>query len=289
MIETIVVPSDFSKNASSALRYAIQLSKKMKSRQLIVFHCSHMSAYTLSAASTEEQMSELIKEDEQNKVEKLRQQVKKVYQQLGIDKVPSSTKCLVEFNPMVVENTIEVAEKYNAGLIVMGTHGATGIRKFFFGSNTSIMISRSDIPVLAIPENFKYTGMDTISFASDLENIAEELKRLLPFVEALKARLNIVYLDYGLDSSNTKRKNAEAILKKVTYKKIELITQKATIETSLVDQVKKYLNKSKPDWLVMFTRERSLWDRLFLGSKTEDMSAALQVPLLTFKKLSTPV
>jgi nucleotide-binding universal stress UspA family protein len=150
------------------------------------------------------------------------------------------------------------------------------------------MISRSDIPVLAIPENFKYTGLDTISFASDLENIGEELKRLLPFVEALKARLNVVYLDYGLDSSNTKQKNAEAVIKKVPYKKIELSTQKATIETSLVDQVKKYLNKNKPDWLVMFTRERSLWDRLFLGSKTEDMSTALQVPLLTFKKLSTP-
>jgi nucleotide-binding universal stress UspA family protein len=185
---------------------------------------------------------------------------------------------------MVVENTIEVAEKYNAGLIIMGTHGATGIRKFFFGSNTSIMISKSDIPVLAIPENAKYSAIDNISFASDLENIAEELKRLLPFVEALKARLNIIYLDYGLDSGNTKKKNAEAIIKKSPYKKIELLTQKATIETSLVDQVKKYLSKNKTDCLVMFTRERSLWDRLFLGSKTEDMSSALQVPLLTFKK-----
>ncbi len=285
MTETIVVPSDFSKNASAALRYAIQLSKKLKG-QLIVFHCSHMSPYALSAAATEEQMRKLIQEDEQDKLEKLRQQVKKAYQQLGIDKVPSSTKCLVEFNPMVVENTIEIAEKYNAGLIVMGTHGATGIKKFFFGSNTSIMISKSDIPVLAIPENLKYTGLDTVSFASDLENITEELKRLLPLVQPLKAKLNIVYLDYGLDINNTKRKNAEAVIKKMPYKKIELMSPKATIETSLVDQLKKFLNKNKTDLLVMFTRERSLWDRLFLGSKTEDMSTALQVPLLTFKKIS---
>jgi nucleotide-binding universal stress UspA family protein len=286
MTETIVVPSDFSKNASSALRYAIQLAKKLKS-QLIVFHCSHMSAYALSAASTEEQMRQLIREDELDKLEKLKQQVKKAYQQLGINKMPVSTKCMVEFNPMVVENTIEIAEKFNAGLIVMGTHGATGIKKFFFGSNTSIMISKSGIPVLAIPENYKFAGLDTICFASDLENVSEELKRVSPFVEALKAKLNILYLDYGLDSGNSKRKNAEAVIKKVSYKKIELVIQKATIETSLVDQVKKYLNKTKPDWLVMFTRERSLWDRLFLGSKTEDMSAALQVPLLTFKKTPT--
>ena len=283
MIETIVVPSDFSKNASAALRYGIQLSKKFKSR-LVVFHCSHMSAYALSAAKTEEQMSQLIQEDEHNKMEKLQQQVTKAYQQLGIDKMPSSTKCLVEFNPMVVENTIEVAQKYNAGLIIMGTHGVSGIKKFFFGSNTSIMISKSDLPVLAVPENYKYSPIENISFASDLENISQELGRLLPFVEELKARLNIVYLDYGLDSSNTKKKNAEAIIKKISNKKIELFIQKATIEKSLVDQVKKYLSKNKTDCLVMFTRERSLWDRLFLGSKTEDMSTALQVPLLTFKK-----
>ncbi len=283
MIETIVVPSDFSKNASSALRYAIQLGKKLKS-QLIVFHCSHISAYALSAASTEEQMRQLIAEDELDKLEKLKQQVKKAYQQLRIDKVPASTKCVVEFNPMVVENTIEIAQKYHAGLIVMGTHGASGIKKFFFGSNTSIMISKSDIPVLAIPENTKYLPIENMSFASDLENISDELAKLFPFIEALKARLTIIYLDYGLDSNNSKRKNAEVVIKKSSYKKIELFSQKATIETSLVDQVKKYLSKNKTDCLVMFTRERSLWDRLFLGSKTEDMSAALQVPLLTFKK-----
>lgn len=288
MIQAIIVPSDFSKNASSALRYAIMLSKKIKSR-LIVFHCSHMSAYALSAASSETEMTALIKDDEQHKLEKLMLQVKKAYNQSGYDKVPESTLCLVEYNPMVVENTLELAEKYKAGLIIMGTHGATGIRKFFFGSNTSIMIAKADIPVLAIPENYKMSPADTITFASDLENISAELRRLMPLVVSLKARLNVLYMDYGLDITNSKRKNAEAVIKKLAYKKIELLSQKATIETSLVDQVKKYLNKNKPDCLVMFTRERSLWDRLFNGSKTEDMSAALQVPLLTFKKTPSVV
>lgn len=283
MIEAIVIPSDFSKNASSALRYAIMLSKKLKAK-LIVFHCSHMSAYSLSAAGTEAAMSALLKEDEQDKLKKLRLQVKKSYNQAGYDKVPDSTLCVVEFNPMVVENTIELARKYNAGLIVMGTHGASGIKKFFFGSNTSIMIAKSDIPIMAIPENYKLSSPDTITFASDLENVSVELRTLMPLVTAFKSTLEIVYLDYGLDLTNTKRKHAEAVIKKIPYKKIELVLQKATIETSLVDQVKKYINKNKTDCLVMFTRERSLWDRLFNGSKTEDMSAALGVPLLTFKK-----
>ncbi|RYF88616.1 MAG: universal stress protein, partial [Chitinophagaceae bacterium] len=82
-MSTILVPTDFSKNASSALRYAIQLSKQMGSN-LIVFHCSQMSAYALSAATTEEQMTLLLKEDEENKMEKLQQQVNKAYDKLDM-------------------------------------------------------------------------------------------------------------------------------------------------------------------------------------------------------------
>ena len=282
-MNSILVPSDFSGNATSALRYAIQLSRQLKT-SLVVFHCSHISAYALTAASTEEQMSLLLKEDEQDKLEKLQEQVTKAYKYLDIKKIPASTKCVVEYNPLVVENTIDVARQYHADLIIMGTHGATGIKKFFFGSNTSIMISKSPVPVLAIPDNYKYVAWQNIVFSSDLQNLAHELNLLIPFAKGSKAVLEILYLDYGIDLDDTKNSQAEALINKMPYKKIKLIKQKATIESSLVAQVKKYIAKNKPDCLVMFTRERSLWDRLFLGSKTEDMSAALNVPLLSFKK-----
>ena len=280
---TLLVPSDFSANATAALRYAIQLNRFLKST-LIVFHCSHISAYALTAASTKEQMNLLLKEDEQDKLEKLQDQVQKAYKYLDIKKIPASTKCLVEYNPMVVENTIDVAKKNDAGLIIMGTHGATGIKKFFFGSNTSIMISKSPVPVLAIPGNYTYAPLQTIVFSSDLQNLPFELNLLLPFAIANKAAIDVLYLDYGIDTDSKKINNAETLILKTPYKKIKLVKQKATIESSLVDQVKKYISKNKPGCLVMFTRERSLWDRLFAGSKTEDMSAALNVPLLSFKK-----
>ncbi len=283
-MSTIIVPSDFSKNATAALRYAIRLSNQMKSN-LVVFHCSGISVYALSAASTEEQMALLLKEDEAHKMEKLQEQVSKAYKYLEINKVPATTKCLVEYNPIVVEKTIEVARENNADLIVMGTHGASGITKFFFGSNTSIMISKSDIPVLAIPENYKYAPLDNIVFASDLENLGQQLQQIIPFAKATKAAIDVLYLDYGIDADNSKIKNAEAILKKMPYKKIKLQQQKATLEASLVNQLKKYISNNKPQCLAMFTRERSLWDRLFLkGSKTADMSTALSIPLLSFKK-----
>ena len=283
-MNSILVPSDFSDNATAALRYAILLSREFKT-SLIVFHCSHISAYALTGAGTEEKMRLLIKEDEQNKMEKLQKQVNKAYKYLDIKEIPATTKCLVEYNPMVVENTIDVALQYNADLIIMGTHGATGIKKFFFGSNTSIMISKSPVPVLAIPDNYKFSPWKSIVFSSDLQNLAQELNKLIPFAKSSETLLEILYLDYGIDLDDKKTNQAEALIKNMPYKKIQLVKQKATIESSLVAQVKKYITKNKPDCLVMFTRERSLWDRLFRGSKTEDMSTALNVPLLSFKKV----
>jgi nucleotide-binding universal stress UspA family protein len=283
-MSTIVVPSDFSKNANAALRYAIMLSGQMKS-ELVVFHSSHISAYALSAAASEEQMTRLLKEDEMHKMEKLQDQVSKAYKNMEIKKIPPGIRYMVEFNPLMVERTIEIAKENNADLIVMGTHGASGITKFFFGSNTSIMISKSPVPVLAIPENYDFAPLKNIVFASDLENISMELNQLLPFAQSTKSTINILYLNYGIDSDDHKIKRAEEEIKKTGYKKIKLYQQKASIETSLVSQVKKYININKPQCLVMFTRERSLWDRLFLkGSKTEDMSTALSIPLLSFKK-----
>jgi len=283
-MSTILVPSDFSKNATDALCYAISLCKQMNS-ELIVFHCSHISAYALSTATSETQMTHLLKEDEEHKMEKLKEQVSLAYQQQLNSKVPDSTRCMVSYNPMLVEKTLEIAKNNNVDLIVMGTHGATGITKFFFGSNTSIMIAKSDIPVMAIPENYQYNPLQQIVFASDLENLSSELAQIVPFAQSAESEIKVLFMDYGIDTEHTKINRAEAVIENTPYKKIKLEVQKATIETSLVGQVKKYISLNKPDCLVMFARERSLWDRLFFkGSKTEDISTAMSIPLISFKK-----
>lgn len=281
---TILVPTDFSDNATAALRYAIKLTEQMHAK-LIVFHCSFISAYALSAAGSENQMTQLIEEDELHKLEKLQQQVQKAYQSWGIDEIPGSTQCVVSYNPMVVEKTLEIARDNHVDLIVMGTHGASGITKFFFGSNTSIMISKSNIPILAIPETYEYSPLQTIAFASDLHDLSAELKQLIPFARVNDAAVTVLYFDYGIDADDEKRSHALQLIEQTGYEKCTLEVQKASVEKTLVNQVKAYIASARPDCLVMFTKERSLWDRLLLrGSKTEDMSSALTIPLLSFKR-----
>lgn len=282
-MNAILVPTDFSKNADKALKYAIRLTQLMKCR-LILVHGFQMTAYTLDPAKSEEQREEIIKKESEKCLKELQKQVVAAYHSLDIQKIPSTTKLLVEFTPFIVEKIIEEARKYSIKLIVMGTHGASGLKKLFFGSTTSIMISKSEIPVLAIPENYRYREIEKMAYASDFENMGVELEQVIPFAKGVGAHIDVVHLDYGLDSSGAQEKLATVIIKKHAYKKISLITQKAVLDYPLLKQLREYLDRGKPQWLIMFTRERGFWNKILLGSRTEDMANSLQVPLLSFKK-----
>ncbi|RYF89432.1 MAG: universal stress protein, partial [Chitinophagaceae bacterium] len=267
------------KDYNKALEFAIQLSNQLKTH-LIAYHSIPVAP--APTAAMEGIAENIIVTDEAVHKAAFQQKLDTAFKHAGL--VNNNASIIVEHTPMLVESIIDHAQKENADLIVMGTHGSSGLQKFFFGSNTSTLISKTDIPVLAIPENYQVTTLKEFLFSSDLENIAIELAELVPLVEQLNASLHIVFFDYGKDPEHKLLNNAKAILETIAYKNIRIIRQPANIEETLNKQIKNYLGNNKPDCLVMFTRERTLWDRLFAGSKTEDMSESLQIPLLSFKK-----
>ncbi|MBI3138649.1 MAG: universal stress protein [Sphingobacteriales bacterium] len=282
-MKTIVLPFDFSPNARAAMACALQLARSTESG-LFVYHVLHESPYKLAAASGETAMDDLIRRDETEKTLALKEEVGKLEHVLNTGIDPERIRVKAEYNPLVVEKTIELAVSAGAGLIVMGTHGASGIRKFLFGSNTAHMIARSPVPVLAIPEHYVYKPVRTLLYASDLEHLEEELGRLIPVAISLHAGIEVLHLDYGYNDKKISNEAAADIIRSAAYQFIQLVTRKASLEKPLLKQVRHYLEEKNPDWLVMFTKEKSMWNKLFIGSRTEDMAQSLQVPLLSFKK-----
>jgi nucleotide-binding universal stress UspA family protein len=49
------------------------------------------------------------------------------------------------------DGIIECANKFNADLIVIGTHNRTGLDRFFMGSIAEHVVRHSEIPVLVVP------------------------------------------------------------------------------------------------------------------------------------------
>jgi nucleotide-binding universal stress UspA family protein len=282
-MKTIVVPFDFSPNAYKALSTALQLAKATASGVLVV-HVVHQSPYKLAAAGNETEMNRLIRQDEMEKKMALQQETDEMLQALSLRFPAGQITIKAIYHPLIVEKIIELANAEDAGLIVMGTHGATGLRKVLFGSNTANMISRSAIPVLAIPGDYEYKPVEKIVYASDLEHLDTELKQIIPFAIALNAVIEVLHLDYGENDKKISAEEAETIIRKSPYQFIHLLIREANLNKPMLRQLKTYAEVLSPDWLIMFTKTKSMWDKLFLGSHTEDMSQALPLPLLSFKK-----
>lgn len=271
-MKTLLVPTDFSNHGNNTIKYAGAFAQAIHSK-LKLLH-----VYTPSLGM-HNRISGLIAEE--TAAAKIKN--KKTLDKLCDKYVKTPCATFVEIgNP--VDEIISSSKNNKASLIIMGTHGASGLKRILFGSNTAETISKSDVPVLAIPQRYRFKKIKTIAYASDLRNSINELKHIISIARELKATIEIFYLNYIPDTSTDSRKIIEKKIKSLNYKKIKLIEQKADIEQTLLEQMNNYLKKSKPEMLVMFPEKKSWFDKIFTGSKTEELASHLKIPLLSIKK-----
>jgi nucleotide-binding universal stress UspA family protein len=271
-MKTLLVPTDFSNNANNAVRYANEFAQFTNSKILLLHaYMPLVGQYSIIPGIVAEDIA-IERNNSQKKIEKLRSKLLQA-KNVGVVKIGDP-----------IEEIIKTADEKKTQLIIMGTHGSSGLKRVLFGSNTSNVISKSKVPVLAIPQRYRFKKIETIVYASDLKNTINELKHIIPFAKQLDATIEILNLDYSFDENDKKKLIIEKKIKTLSYKKIKLIAQKATLEKTMIEQLKSYLVKRKPQILVMFPENRAWYDKILLSSKTEELSNQLKLPLLSIKK-----
>lgn len=271
-MKTILVPTDFSNNANNALKYANDFAKAINNKIVLLHsYLPLVGKYNMISGMVAEDIA-IQKKSSEKKLEKVSSKYVKV---------PSSH--LVKIGDPIDE-IIDAAQKSKSQLIIMGTHGASGLKRILFGSNTSDVISKSNIPVLAIPQRYRFKKINTIVYATDLNNTINELKHIIPIAKQLNATIEVLNLNYSYNKNEIKKQVVEKKIKTLSYKKIKLIEQKATIEQTMIEQIKKYLRKTKPQLLVMFPEDKAWFDKLFISSKTEELANQIKLPLLSIRK-----
>lgn len=268
-MKTILVPTDFSSNANNAIRYANTFAQATNNK-IVLLHTDIpiLGHYNRIPGIVAEEM-ERVKKESQKKLEKSCTKY--------VD-VPCET--LVSFGDAILD--IPKTVKFN--LMIMGTHGATGLSRILFGSNTSGVISKATVPVLVIPQRYRFRKIETIVYASDLKNTFNELKYIIPIAKQLDATIDILNLNYEYGNTDDENQVIERKIKSLSYKKIRFIEQEATLARSIAEQLKKYLVKHKPEILVMFPEEKSWFSKIFITGKTEYMVNQLKLPLLSIRK-----
>ena len=271
-MKTILIPTDFSNHANNALKYANEFAKAINNKIVLLHvYIPLVGKYNSIPGIVAEDVA-IEKKNSEKKLEKARSKYLKA---------PCSE--LVKIGDPIDE-IIETAQNSKSQLIIMGTHGASGLKQILFGSNTSDVISKSNIPVLAIPQRYRFEKINTIVYASDLNNTMNELKHIIPIAKQLDANIEVLNLNYIYNLTNDKKLLIEKKIKALSYKKIKLIEQKATIEQTMIEQIKQYLVKRKPQIVVMFPEDKAWFDKLLISSKTEELANQLKLPLLSIRK-----
>jgi nucleotide-binding universal stress UspA family protein len=94
------------------------------------------------------------------------------------------------------ESIEDYIKPYGIDFMVMGSHGATGIREAIIGSKTQKMVSKCSVPVLVIKRPIKNFSPKRILFASTFrEEQSKPLKGVIEFAKLWNAELDLVFLN----------------------------------------------------------------------------------------------
>lgn len=294
-MKTILVPTDFSPAADNAARYALSLAEYM---QADVKLCSAINErertritdqlvwphdeYSSIKETTDQELRVLAKRLS------LEQSLKNDQSSVAVFE-PNLTYCCKAGSVTDAVRELVIDEKMS--MVVMGLWGATGINSFFAGSNSREMIDKADFPLLLVPSKTSFNGIKTIAFATDLsEGDAEVIHSLAGLARKFNAEVLIVHVIDGKIHNKEYEKQVTGFLSdisnKVDYPKIYYRDVKSVDIDKGLDWV---IEHREIQMIAMVHRKHDLLDRLFKESYTKKLARHVEIPLLVFPRVGSPV
>ena len=214
MDKRVLLPTDYSKNALNAIRYALELYKNVRC-DFFILNTFHISGYTLDSMRVPElgePYYEAAKQESEEGMEKLMQMIK-----LHPQNNKHEFHTITTFNSLT-EAIRNVIDKKDIDIIVMGTKGVTESKARIFGTNTvNVMEQIKECPVIAVPNNYMFKTPREIVFPTDYKTPfkRKEIGDLIEISNLYDAQINVVHIDKDKDGKLSKKRRST----KICYKK----------------------------------------------------------------------
>lgn len=181
----------------------------------------------------------------------------------------------------------QVAKEVNADLIVMGSHGVSGLKEFFMGSNTEKVIRFSEVPVFVVKKELKDTDFKDVVYATDFsEESIPAFKNMLKTLDVFNAKKHILYVNLPNENFKTSPEMdaiAHEFLIKAEGNTDRLINVNFVCERSIEKGILNFSNAVGADLITTATHGRTGLSHIFSGSISEDLSNHAALPIMTFK------
>ncbi|MEO7979099.1 universal stress protein [Flavobacterium sp.] len=273
-MKRILVPTDFSQHAEDALKVAAQIAKKDNS-EIIILHMlelpHQMNDAILGGKSIPETMLFMKKANEM---------LDEISSRSYLDGIP-----IIEIVKMdrPIHGITQVSKDYEIDLIVMGSHGSSGIQELLIGSNTEKVVRNSEIPVLVIKKEISNFNAANIVFASDFTSETKKpFEKLLAFTKFFESKIHLVTI-----CTPNSFKPTHVIEKAMNDFIFEFsLTNYSTHiynDTNIEKGILNFSNSINADIIGMCTHGRTGFAHFFNGSISEGLVNHAIRPVVTFK------
>ena len=260
----VLLPTDFSENASLATQFALDIAQRTNG-YIMALHAYDVPHYERSMTTS--LLVEMKKSAEQNMAE---------------FEGHSLAESGIEYDSHVmIGNPIrlcrEMVQKHNLDMVVMGTKGASGIEEFLIGSNAASVIHNVEVPVLVVPPGSHVKEIKRIVLATDLEFKTKKppLERLAKFARVYGAEIFLLHIqDKDGIPGGTRELIADAMGDvKHSY---HIASQKDDIEKAILD----FCEQKETDVVSAISKRYGFFQGLFHKSLTSKLAYHSNIPLL---------
>ena len=276
-MKKIIVPIDFSEYSEYALKAAAMLAKR-NNAEVLALHMLEMSDVLLTKTDVQQQQKavfflELAKKKFDSFLDK------DYLKDINVTPIVKHFKVFSEVN--------DVAQEHDADLIVMGSHGVSGAKEFFVGSNTERVVRNSEIPVLVIKNDVDSINFETVVYATnfDEEGIRPYLNASKMF-KSLGANMKMLYVNLPNEhfKSSAEIENRIAnFLQKADGNLDRIVDVAYQADYSVEEGVLNFSGKVGADLIAIPTHGRKGLVHFFAGSIGEDIVNHASLPVITFK------
>ncbi len=271
----VLIPTDFSENSWNAIEYAVSLFKEV----CVTFHLLHVNNTSSTEMGPEIQgRGVLLADKDKLKVTTQLQELKtRILAQYSFDK--HNYKTSIEYTSFIKGVRFQIA-KNEIDLIVMGTKGASGIKKYTLGSNAGDVITKVKCPVLVIPEHAHYEKPKHIAFPTDFNLFYKDriIKTLKGVTQLHDSFLNVVHVgNKGVSLTDIQEKNKDFLTESLEELKHRFYTCNTF---NLEEAIQKFVEKKQINIIAMVAKNLNFFQRILFRPTVKKMSYQTEVPFL---------
>ena len=271
-MKTFLVPTDFSDTSKNAARYAANIAKQYQDVHIILYNVSDKIVVGSDSSPLED--------DDHSR---------KKIMELALESIKNDlsniTACKISTVAEEDDSFIDALERYSrhhaVDLIIMGITGSTRLEQIFMGSNTLKIVERNTCPVMIVPPQAQFKGIQDIMLTTDFKDVDKTVpeKPLQKILSLFKSNLHVVNVDDEhyvevTEEYKAERTKLESMLKafKPQFYFIRLF--------DFVDAVNQFVEDKEIDLIITIPRKHSFLGKMFKPSYTKKLAYHSHVPIV---------